>query len=290
MNTSTTITTKAIEQTIIGHFKYLPQLLGFDVRESERLNVINCKLGSSMFNIVCNTHLEKWAKNAQDVECIETGDFPTTKFPLTTFHMYGENAVRKKVQEVIDFFENQLFAWWIEPSCDPYWIRGILNEMLKNHTTEHIMVCDLSKYNHNANAGQLEIKQVLNLSQLDDFISVLEPYDTAAREFFKKIKEWMLKEKERLFVGYENGVPVVIASLYVDRENDNAGIFNLITKEDKRGHGFGTQMMHHLLGYTKDTYLNHVSLIASSESGYKLYQSLGFETIGQFECFEWYGN
>lgn len=280
------ITATIIKQTVFEHFKYLPRLLGFNVRENERLNIVNCGLGSSMFNIVCNTHLEKWAKNSQDIECLETGDFPVTKFPLTNFHMYGENAVRKKVQEVIDFFEKQPFAWWISPSCDPYWIRGVLKETFQNHSTEHAMACDLSKYDCNVTHG-LEIQQVLSLTQLNDFISMLEPYDSSARAFFKEIKEWMLKENERLFVGYENGVPVVISSLYIDRENSNAGIFNLITKEERRGLGFGTKMMHHLLKYAKDHHLNYASLIASSDSGYRIYQRLGFETLGKFECFEW---
>ena len=99
----------------------------------------------------------------------------------------------------------------------------------------------------------------------------------------------MLKENEKLFIGYDRGEPAVIASLYVNREGYAAGIFNLITKEDKRGKGFGTQMMHHLLNYAKNSYLNYACLLASSDSGYRIYQRLVFETLGKFECFEWEG-
>ncbi len=278
-----------LEKTVTGHFKYLPQLLGFDVRESERLHIVNCRLDSSMLNVVCNTHLEKWAKNLQDVQCFEEGLTPLGKSDPASSYLYGEDFVRKKIQEVIVFFEKQPFAWWVGPSCDPYWVRGILNEMqFKNNSTEYAMACDLSKYKNSA-AGQTDIVQVLNFGQLEDFIKVIEPYDVSARSFYEKIKEWMLKENEKLFVGYEQGIPVVIASLYIDRENGSAGIFNLITKEDKRGRGLGTQMMHHLLNYAKDAYLNYACLLASSDSGYRIYQRLGFEELGQFDCLEWGG-
>jgi ribosomal protein S18 acetylase RimI-like enzyme len=70
---------------------------------------------------------------------------------------------------------------------------------------------------------------------------------------------------------------------------EGSRIFNLITSEDKRGKGYGTQMMDHLLTYTKNEYLSYATLLASSNSGYRIYQRLGFETLGQFECFEWDG-
>ncbi|MEI6628404.1 MAG: GNAT family N-acetyltransferase [Alphaproteobacteria bacterium] len=274
-----------LEKTVTGHFKYLPQLLGFDVRESERLHIVNCRLDSSMFNVVCNTHLQEWAKNQHNVEYFDS----SYKAISRGFYIYDEGFVRKKIQEVIDFFEKQSFAWWVGPSCDPYWIRGILNEMqFKNNSTEYAMACDLSKYK-NSDSSQTDIVHVLNFAQLEDYINVIEPYDVSARSFYEKIKEWMLKENEKLFVGYEQGIPVVIASLYIDRENGSAAVFNLITKEDKRGRGLGTQMMHHLLNYAKDAYLNYACLLASSDSGYRIYQRLGFEELGQFDCFEWVG-
>lgn len=279
-----------LEKTVTGHFKYLPQLLGFDVRESERLHIVNCRLDSSMFNVVCNTHLQEWAKNKQNVDLVESGDLPLGgSAASTSFYLYCEDFVRKKIQEVINFFEKQSFAWWVGPSCDPYWVRGILNEMqFKNNSTEYAMACDLAKYK-NSDIAQSDMVQVLNFTQLEDFINIIEPYDASARSFYEKIKEWMLKENEKLFVGYEQGVPVVIASLYIDRDNSSAGIFNLITKEDRRGRGLGTQMMHHLLNYAKDAYLSYACLLASSDSGYRIYQRLGFEELGKFDCFEWEG-
>lgn len=46
-----------VEENLVGHFKYLPQALGFSVTESVEGTLINCGLGSSMFNIVCASNL-----------------------------------------------------------------------------------------------------------------------------------------------------------------------------------------------------------------------------------------
>ena len=90
-----------------------------------------------------------------------------------------------------------------------------------------------------------------------------------------------------MFAGYEKETPVIIATLFFG--NDTAGIFNVITREDKRGKGYGTTMMSFLLEEVKSQGANWATLSASSDSGYRIYQRLGFRTLGQFECFEWRG-
>ena len=42
---------KIIEENHLGHFAFLPKLLGFDIREINGVTLINCGLKSSMFNI-----------------------------------------------------------------------------------------------------------------------------------------------------------------------------------------------------------------------------------------------
>ncbi|MCM1002065.1 hypothetical protein [Wolbachia pipientis] len=49
-----------IKQNTFGHFKYLPEATGFSIKTDQALTIINCGLGSSMFNIVCGDyHAEK---------------------------------------------------------------------------------------------------------------------------------------------------------------------------------------------------------------------------------------
>jgi len=273
---------ETIEKNAFGHFAYLPKMLGFDVKENKQLTTIDCGLGSSMFNIVCGTHFEKWAKNQRDVYCFENGIYQGE------CAYYGEEFIEEKIHEVITSFKKQPFSWWVGYSCDPEWLGNILHEMhFKKSTTEHAMMCDLEQFSALENNGVITIDQVETATQLEHFIQVLEKYEASARIFYEKLTKHLRYSNEKLFVAYENGAPVVIASLYIDYENDSAGIFNLITAENKRGLGYGTKMMNHLMWYAKKMNMKYATLLASSDSGYRIYERLGFKALGQFECFEW---
>ena len=273
---------ETIEKNAFGHFTYLPKMLEFYVEENKQLTMIDCGLGSSMFNIVCGTHLEKWAKNQRDVYCFENGIFQGE------CAYYGEEFIEEKIHEIITSFKKQPFSWWVGPSCDPTWIGAILQEMrFKKSTAEHAMMCDLEKFKTTENNGTITIDQVATAAQLEHFIQVLEVYDATARIFYEKLLRHLAYSNEKLFVAYEGSMPVVIASLYIDYEGESAGIFNVVTMKNKRGRGYGTQMMNHLMDASKKMNIKYATLLASSDSGYRIYERLGFKAIGQFECFEW---
>ncbi|WP_395462986.1 GNAT family N-acetyltransferase [Wolbachia endosymbiont of Cantharis cryptica] len=237
-----------IKQNTFSHFKYLPEAVGFSVKTDQALTIINCGLGSSMFNIVCgDCHAEK-------------------------------------VQSVINEFKGQPFAWWIIES--KALSRRLLEHGFITETEERAMLCDLTNFK-SSNNQLIRIEQVLNLDQLEHFTKVLETYDATARSFYERLTKPLLSQQEKLFVGYENNIPVVIAILFIS--GDTAGIFSLITRENKRGLGYGTQMMTHLMGTARRSGIKHTTLSASSDSGYRIYECLGFRTFGQFECFEWRG-
>ena len=273
---------ETIEKNVFGHFTYLPKMLRFNVDDNKQLTMINCGLGSSMFNIVCDTHLEKWAKNQQDVFCFENGIYHGGRA------FYGEEFIEQKIHEVIARYIKQPFAWWIGYSCDPVWLGAILQKMhFKKSNAEHAMMCDLEQFAPAENNGKITIDQVTTAAQLEHFIQVLEMYDVSARIFYERLLKHLKYSNEKLFVAYEAAVPVVIASLYIDYESESAGIFNVITRGDKRGLGYGTKMMNHLMWHAKKMNMKYATLLASSDLGYRIYERLGFKVLGQFECFEW---
>lgn len=235
-----------IKQNTFGHFRYLPEAAGFNVKTDQNLTIINCGLGSSMFNIVCG------------------------------------NCYTEKVQNIVNEFEGQPFAWWIIES--KILSRKLLEHGFITETEERAMLCDLTNFESSANQ-LIKIDQVLNRDRLEHFIKVLETYDTTARSFYEKLTEPLLNQQEKLFVGYENDIPVVIAILFIS--GDTAGIFSLVTEENKRGLGYGTEMMNYLMDTARKIGTRYATLSASSDSGYRIYERLGFLTFGQFECFEW---
>lgn len=295
-----------IEKITFNHFSYLPNIIGCNVNKNDLLTIINCGLGSSLFNIVCNTHLEKWAKVYQDAAAFDRPIQEEKPRSLWNFLMpggpaisylassrYGENFIKEKIEEIIKEFKGQPFAWWVGYSCDPHWLPNLLEEMgFKKNTTEHAMALDLQDYkgineNENANTVNFNVNPVSTAEQLENFISILEPYDSSARPFYSRLKMEMLEKQEQLYVGYNNGTPVSIGTLYHDE--DTAGIFSLLTDEKYRGQGFGTQMMLHLIQTAKSNGNRYVTLSASSNDGYRIYERLGFKSYGEFDCLEWKG-
>lgn len=186
-----------IKQNTFVHFRYLPEAAGFNVKTDQNLTIINCGLGSSMFNIVCG------------------------------------NCYTEKVQNIVNEFEGQPFAWWMIES--KILSRKLLEHGFITETEERAMLCDLTNFESSANQ-LIKIDQVLNRDRLEHFIKVLETYDTTARSFYEKLTEPLLNQQEKLFVGYENDIPVVIAILFIS--GDTASIFSLVTEENKRGLGY----------------------------------------------------
>lgn len=247
-----------IEQNALGHFMYLPKAAGFSLITDGALTIINCGLGSSMFNIAYGR-----------LEC-ESADFD------------------QKIQNIIDVFNRQPFAWWVPPSArSPELTQKLLALDFAVEAAEHAMLCDLNDFECSGRETDLIIEHVTSPSQLEHFISVLEPYDVTARLFYERLTPPMLSGQEKLYVGYENGAPVIIGVFYF--QGDAAGIFSLLTREDNRGLGFGARMMTYLMQTAKESGVQYVTLSASSDSGFRIYERLGFKSFGQFECFEWKG-
>ena len=49
-------------------------------------------------------------------------------------------------------------------------------------------------------------------------------------------------------------------------------------------------MMQYLLNLAKKNGKKYATLSASSDSGHRIYEKLGFKNIGEFECFEYDGD
>lgn len=244
-----------LEKMHLGHFEYLPRELGFELREYKGLNVINCGFNSSMFNIV-----------------------------------FGglANLNQEDIDQVINIFDGKPFAWWIPPSQ----VNPEMSDLLKQigfiqEASEDAMFCDLNQINKEdlMQKTDLVVKLVEGDRQLSDFIDIIKVYDDSANDFYNKIKGNDADLDEKLFVGYIDSKPVVIGILYF--EDETAAIFSLITSESMRGRGYGTDTMKYLLNFAKKNGANIVTLSASGDNGYRIYERLGFEKVGRFECFEW---
>ena len=253
---------KKIQSIAFGHFSYLPRLLGFSVESNRNLTKVFCGLGSSMFNIA----------------------FFTNSLHTTLGRKEKENLI----EQVVHFYQGQPFAWWFGPCFeeDAEFSIILLEKGFVIETTEHAMVLELSQYSRPPIDPNLTIRLADDEKSLLDFVNILRVYDNSAVPFFSRIKTDPANfPQQKLLVGYENDIPVSIGMLYL--QGDTVGIFSLLTREDKRGKGYGTEMMVFLIQFAKELQAEFVTLSASSDSGFRIYQRLGFKSLGTFKCFEW---
>lgn len=248
-------TLQRIEKTQLAHFQFLPKSLALETHEENGLYIIKSGLNSSMFNIVYGSP------------------------------GFSPEIYQKKIDEIKYYFKNLPFAWWVPPSLrNPELTEYLIKAGLVSETIEHAMSCDLSDVNLANAKTALTVKPVFDKILLEDFIKLLEPYDHCARIFYEKLDQNHLCLSESLFVGYSENKPVTIATLF--KGSLAYGIFNLLTSEKEQGKGYGTTMMQYLLQTAKNNGAPYVTLSASSRGGYKIYERLGFQKIGEFECFE----
>lgn len=250
----------AAERNLFSKFTYLPKLLGYKIDSSDELTRIDTKLNTSMFNIVCDAK-------------------------------FKDEDITRKIDETIAQYNNQPFAWWVGPSTKPEMLGRKLDDRgFQRETEEFAMVADITDYQAPAQGNKIRIEHVNSIESLKDFTSVLAKYDESANEFFvtEEILKDAVKKKNPLFVAYVDNVPAGIGSMHFHA--NVAGIYDLITNEDLRGQGVGSSMMHHLMSYAKNMGIRKMCLSASSDSGYRIYERLGFKTVGLFHCFEWAGD
>ncbi|WPX97890.1 GNAT family N-acetyltransferase [Candidatus Fokinia crypta] len=245
---------KIIEQNHLGHFAYLPKMLGFDVHQADGVTVINCGLGTSMFNIA-----------------------------------YGApNDCTTAIDQIKQKYKEQPFAWWIQPSKhNQSTTKALIQKGFIIEAIEHAMICDLSSVVSFVQKTDLVIKVVTQISLLQDFMSVLESYDPHISAFYGRMNDELLDADEKLVVGYAYGKPVTIGILFLSETS--AGVFTLITSRNFRRMGYGSDMVLFLMKFAKDNGCSSVTLSASGDSGYSIYECFNFCKVGRFECFEYKG-
>lgn len=93
-----------------------------------------------------------------------------------------------------------------------------------------------------------------------------------------------VKIKNPTFVPCIDNRPVGIGALHFN--NGIAGIYDIITPEGLRGQGIGTNVMKFLMNYAYWQNIKGLCLSASSDSGFRIYERLGYKVVGKFGCYE----
>lgn len=241
------------DRNIKGKFSYLvSHNKQMTIRTFDHIVLIDSGLNSNMFNIVY---------------CNKDGD-------------------QRSVKAAIDYFKSKKlpYAFWIGFENDPSWLeKELLALGLVTDEIEWAMVCDLDKQQLVPIHFDFDLRQIKDLVELQDAISVLnnilpKEEHLAIQSFYEQSAAVLLSKNcsLTLFVGYENAKPISLSSLFCDQ--GVASIFDVIVLPEMRGKGLGKAMTLKAMLSAQEKGFNKCILTATNDAKY-LYQKLGFKEV-----------
>jgi ribosomal protein S18 acetylase RimI-like enzyme len=222
-------------------------------------------------------------------------DVPLTFFNgIATTHIAGD--VHEGIARVMQPFRERRrgFRWWITPATQP----ANLPAALLAHGFRHVydapgMCADLARLPAMARSGGLTIERVRDVKAFEPWVRILgtvfhlPPEDWAAwLEAFREIgfaedAPWVH------FVGSLDGTPVATTSL-LRTGGEVAGVYHVATLAEARGRGIGAAVTHAAMLHARDDGARK-AVLQSSELGFNVYRSLGFEARCDLTLYDWRG-
>ncbi|MFM1653263.1 GNAT family N-acetyltransferase [Brevibacillus sp. B_LB10_24] len=218
-------------------------------------------------------------------------------FPSDTFNVLVPlsplpAAMETTVKETIDSFANKGFplSIWVDrrflTNDTVTWLDDAgMNEAERNITMK--LDHDYIKYNAPLSAGVLDIKEVKDQKDVflygEVFQSLFEgtPEQAVLQLFFKNVAAnyQPSQKKMRWFVGFFRGQAVSTGCVI---EADNSyGIYDVMTRKEFRGRGFGSVMFDFLLSQIKTEKNGKPCVLQASQDGLNIYKRAGFEEVGE---------
>lgn len=247
---------RCLDLNMVEKFMHLPRLMKMEVSDQDGLTLINTRIPSDMFNIVCMT------KRKVDVSSVFE-KFLSHKLP---------------------------FAWWVGFDEDHAECKQDIEKTgAKCDKTENGMAAIIGELSRDRRCADLEILQVSNRSVLRDFIGVYQeliPHDAdSIGRFYSQAADYIIDPESslKLFVGYYKGRPVATSALFLHA--GVAGVWDVTTLPDFRKKGIGTDMTLSALFCAYDNYKYLIGVLTASADGEPVYRKIGFSKIKDYYIF-----
>jgi GNAT superfamily N-acetyltransferase len=252
-----------VRRNFIAKATYFARLLrGMHVADTEAYIVVDCGLPSDTFNVIIpkNTDLASLADLFENT----VSKFSRKQFPVA-FWCWGELFTP----------ELALFLHYYELVSDETNVTMWLNlrTRLINPT----------------NNTPLLIRSVQSPDDYGQFADVIaelfgdSPEADQIRHYYQLISRTHLPNKPmHFYLGEYKGTIVTTGMLFLDGES--AGIYDIATRPDWRGHGFGSHMFDYLLAEAHRQRAWQVVLQASTD-GLGIYKRAGFVEVGTVQVF-----
>ncbi|HFK1548064.1 GNAT family N-acetyltransferase [Bacillus albus] len=257
------------KQLLIDNFTYKTsyiarQLHGMNVKETKDYIAVDCGLPTDTFNIITllNNDLSEGIEKLYKV----VNNYNQKKFPMS--------------------------VWFWDDRKEKIIKSELIKIGLKEAEQNIAMVANLKTIHPTINMPKdFKIQKAFSPGQIKNFGEALASLFGTSEEgihvqaFYNQTASVDLwnSGNMKLYLGLYKDEVVSVSSLVCTK--DSVGIYDIATKEEMRGKGFGSTMFHYLLQEAKKLNVAQCVLQASPD-GINIYKKAGFQSVGQMTVFE----
>ncbi|MFV1452746.1 GNAT family N-acetyltransferase [Bacillus mycoides] len=257
------------KQLLIDNFTYKTsyiarQVNGMDVKETKDYITVDCGLPADTFNIIT-------LLNSNVTEGIE------------------------KLYKEVEYYNQKKFpmsVWFWDDKQEQTIKSELIKLGLKEAEKNIAMVAELKTIHPRINMPVgFTIQKASSSGQIKKFGETLANLFGTSEEgknvqaYYNQISSLNLwnSDNMKLYLGLYKGEVVSVGSLVCTK--DSVGIYDIATKEEMRGKGFGSTMFNFLLQEAKQL-KNTYCVLQASPDGINIYKKSGFQALGQMTVFE----
>ncbi|MDJ1476069.1 GNAT family N-acetyltransferase [Bacillus sp. LS15-K4] len=257
------------KQLLIDNFTYKTsyiarQVHGMNVKETKDYIAVDCGLPADTFNIITllNNDLTEGIEKLYKV----VNSYNQKKFPMS--------------------------IWFWDDRHEQTIKSELIKLGLKEAEQNIAMVADLKAIHPTINMPEgFTIHKASSRGQIKKFGETLanlfgtSEEGTHVQAFYNQTASFDLWDSEnmKLYIGLYKDEVVSVGSLVCTK--DSIGIYDIASKEEMRGKGFGSTMFNYLLQEAKGLNVAQCVLQASPD-GINIYKKAGFRSVGQMAVFE----
>ncbi|PEJ75633.1 GNAT family N-acetyltransferase [Bacillus wiedmannii] len=257
------------KQLLIDNFTYKTsyiarQLHGMNVKETKDYIAVDCGLPADTFNIITilNNNLTEGIEKLYKV----VNNYNQKKFPMSVW--FWDDRHEQTIKSELIKLGLKEAEQNIAMIADLKTIHPLIN-MTKGFTIQKA-----------SSSGHIKMfgETLANLFGTSE-------EGTNVQAFYNKTASFDLwnSENMKLYLGIFKNEVVSVGSLVCTK--DSIGIYDIATKEEMRGQGFGSTMFNYLLQEAKELNVSQCVLQASPD-GINIYKKAGFQSVGQMTVFE----
>ncbi len=257
------------KQLLIDNFTYKTsyiarQVRGMNVKETKDYIAVDCGLPADTFNIITLLNNDLMEGNEKLYKVVNS--YNQKKFPMS--------------------------VWFWDDRHEQTIKNELIKLGLKEAEQNIAMVADLKTIQPTMKMPEgFTIQRAFSLGQIKKFGETLanlfgtSEEGTHVKTFYNETASFDLwnSENMKLYLGIFKDEVVSVGSLVCTK--DSIGIYDIATKEEMRGQGFGSIMFNYLLQEAKELKVAQCVLQASPD-GINIYKKSGFQSVGQMTVFE----